>query len=76
MPHLSIELKKNISTPIAIGGVHATINAEEIVNSNNGYDYILLGDGEEALPELVDALENGRNTKNIPNVWAKIGGYI
>ena len=41
MPHLSIELKKNISTPIAIGGVHATINAEEIVNSNNGYDYIL-----------------------------------
>lgn len=36
MPHLSIELKKNISTPIAIGGVHATINAEEIVNSNNG----------------------------------------
>lgn len=74
MPHLSIELKKNISTPIAIGGVHATINAEEIVN--NGYDYILLGDGEEALPELVEALENGRNTKNIPNVWAKIDGYI
>lgn len=76
MTHLSIELKKNISTPIAIGGVHATINAEEVANSNNGYDYILLGEGEEALPELVEAIEKGRSTKNIPNVWAKIDGYI
>ena len=76
MCELSLALKKTVKAPIAIGGIHATINAESIVKDNNEFDYILLGDGEEALPELVEALENGKSTENILNIWSRVGNKV
>ncbi len=52
--------------PIIFGGIHATSCPEEVI-SNKSVDYIVLGEGEDAIVELV---ENPKKT-NIKNVWLK-----
>ena len=44
--------------PIAIGGVHATLCTEQ-VKSDRFWDFIGVGECDEALPELLDKLEAG-----------------
>ena len=64
-------IKKNKSIPIIFGGVHVTSCPEEVIK-NKFVDYIVLGEGEEAIVELI---ENPRK-KNIKNVWFKNKGKI
>jgi len=64
-------IKKNKSIPIIFGGVHVTACPEEVIK-NKFVDYIVLGEGEEAIVELI---ENSRK-KNIKNVWFKDKGKI
>jgi len=44
--------------PIAVGGVHATLCTEQ-VKSDQFWDFIGMGECDEALPELLDKLEAG-----------------
>lgn len=52
--------------PIIFGGIHITSCPEEVI-SKKSVDFIILGEGEEAIVELV---ENPKKT-NIKNVWLK-----
>lgn len=61
---------EKVDIPIAMGGIHVTLNAELVSSEYIGLNYLVLGEGEDALVELVNAIECNMNTKNIPNVWA------
>ena len=53
--------------PIAIGGVHAIMCTEE-VKADRFWDYIGVGECDEALPQLVDKLEAGdASILEVPN---------
>jgi len=44
--------------PIVVGGIHATLKPAETM-AIPGVDYVVLGEGEETLAELLDALAGG-----------------
>ncbi len=54
------------------GGIHPTTCPEEVILRGE-VDYVIVGEGDEALPELLGALERGAPVREIRNVWLKEG---
>ena len=61
--------------PIIVGGQHPTVSPEEVIKGDV-VDYICVGEGEEAISDLVKAIEMNADTTNIKNIWAKKNGHI
>lgn len=61
--------------PIVCGGIHATMVPDEVIKEDC-FDYVCVGEGEEAVLELVTKLEEGADTKLIANIWSKDDGKI
>jgi len=59
--------QNNPNSTIILGGPHATILPEEILNNVPEIDIIVRGEGEETIVELCNALENHKN-KSIENI--------
>ncbi len=59
-------IRQHSSAVIIIGGLHATLCAEEALAHA---DYVLTGEGDESLPRLVAALETHTVTDGIPGVY-------
>ncbi len=72
---IAARLKNETQIPLAIGGVHATMAPRETLETGL-FDFLCVGEGEEAMVELADALENGRDVRQIRNVWHYDGGKI
>jgi len=51
--------ERNKNIPIIVGGPHASVVPEEILEDNN-IDYVVIGEGEDTFLELVEALEAKR----------------
>lgn len=68
---LSKYIKKAGDVPIIFGGVHVTSCPEETIK-NDFVNYIVLGEAEEAIVELVE----NPNQIDIKNVWFKKDGTI
>jgi anaerobic magnesium-protoporphyrin IX monomethyl ester cyclase len=66
---LAAALRAQMDVPVIAGGLHPTFSPEEVLAAP-GFDYVCLGEGEEAMAELAAALEAGRDTTGIANVWA------
>lgn len=66
------KLKK---TPIIFGGVHPTL-VPELVIKETFIDMVCLGEGEEALLELVNSIDQGKKRLDIQNIWFKDGKKI
>lgn len=64
------DLRRRSEVPVAAGGLHPTFSPEEVL-ANPGFDYVCLGEGEEAALELVYALEHGGPTDQIRNIWRR-----
>jgi len=71
---LNRELKSEFDVFSVFGGPHCTYFPEFI--ESNGVDAICVGEGEHALPELVDALQEGADVTSIPNIWVKAGNTV
>jgi radical SAM superfamily enzyme YgiQ (UPF0313 family) len=56
--------------PIIFGGAHPTV-VPEVVIKEDYIDYVCVGEGEEALLELVESLEKGDGNPEIRNIWFK-----
>ena len=67
---IDIMKKVKIKCPVIFGGVHATICPEEVI-SEYCIDMICIGEGEEALAELCNAMEQGTDYRGIRNLWVK-----
>lgn len=60
--------------PIVIGGPSAGIMPGELLDYL-GADYLIRGDGEEAMPRLLEALSNGGSLAGVPGlVYREAGG--
>ncbi|MBI5416490.1 radical SAM protein [Candidatus Poribacteria bacterium] len=62
--------KRLVKTPIVFGGAHPTLVPERVIK-NDYVDFLILGEGEYALLELVDSIEQGKDWDKIHNVWGK-----
>ncbi|MDA1001160.1 MAG: radical SAM protein [bacterium] len=56
------------SLPRIVGGHHPTVDAEGCLAH---CDYVVRGESEGALVELLDALGGGGDASSIPNVWSR-----
>ena len=63
-------LKEKFEIPTVVGGIHATISSEDVLE-NPYVDYVCVGEGEQALVELCEAIRDGKDTTNIKNIWTK-----
>ncbi len=52
------------------GGFHVTSSPEECIGED-GVDMLCVGEGDLAIPELVSALQDGRDIHSIANLWIK-----
>ncbi len=64
-----------LKIPSICGGVHPTIAPIEALQTR-GIDMVCIGEGEEALLELCDAIEAGKDYSRIDNIWVKRGDSI
>jgi radical SAM superfamily enzyme YgiQ (UPF0313 family) len=55
---------------VVVGGPHASALPQETLE-DTGADFIVIGEGEQTLLELANALEHGRNTKDIPGLLSQ-----
>jgi radical SAM superfamily enzyme YgiQ (UPF0313 family) len=71
------ELKDKLrhDLPVVVGGVHVTLNAEEVVG-NEEFDLVCVGEGEGAIVDIAEAIEQGRDPSTIDNVWARRDGKV
>jgi anaerobic magnesium-protoporphyrin IX monomethyl ester cyclase len=54
---------------VIIGGPHATSLPEQTL-SETGADYVIVGEGEQTILELVESLNNGKQRNNIPGIYS------
>ncbi|MBK7972960.1 MAG: cobalamin-dependent protein [Deltaproteobacteria bacterium] len=56
--------------PVVFGGIHPTL-APDAVMSEPAIDHVIVGEGESALLDLVEALGAGASPRALPNVWGR-----
>ncbi len=61
--------------PVIVGGQHPTVAPEEVIKSEF-VDYICVSEGEEAISDLIEAIETKSDSTKIQNIWAKKDGKI
>src|SRR4051794_19263052 len=61
-------IRARIDVPVIAGGLHPTFSPEAVLAAE-GFDYVCLGEGEEAMLDLAD----GRSPGAIENVWVRGG---
>lgn len=66
-------LKKHVRAPLAWGGIHPTVEPEECLKYA---DLVCIGEGEEALIELAEKLESGKDYTKTANFWFKKGNKV
>jgi len=71
--HLVGLIREEMNVPVVAGGLHPTFSPEAVLASP-GFDYACLGEGEEALLDLVDTLAAGRTAHGLANIWVR-GGF-
>ena len=66
---LSQNIKKIIpNVKIILGGPEVTYRSTQILKDNLCIDYIVVGEGEEALPALIEMLEKNTTLEKLKNV--------
>ena len=65
------EIRDHFGNDVIIvgGGAHASIRPKDLLT--NGFDYVVVGEGEYAFPELIWYLMNDKNPSDIANIVDK-----
>jgi anaerobic magnesium-protoporphyrin IX monomethyl ester cyclase len=77
-PHIAplAALAKRHSQALTVcGGVHATLCPDEVLDID-GIDAVCIGEGEGAIIDLCQRLEEGKDISDIPNLWVTRGEEI
>jgi len=64
------KLKNEFNVPIIVGGIHPTSLPNELI-AEDWVDIVCVGDGEEAIKDLANALGRGEDIKHIKSLWVK-----
>jgi radical SAM superfamily enzyme YgiQ (UPF0313 family) len=62
-----------MNIPVIMGGPHVTFQAEEALEHA---DFVIRGEGEQALMQFMDAWESGKDFRKVPNLSFKNRGQI
>ncbi|MEO5361023.1 MAG: B12-binding domain-containing radical SAM protein [Nitrospirota bacterium] len=62
------KIKSALNTPVIWGGIHPTIRPEECLEFA---DMVCIGDGEEAMLDVANAVAQGRDCTNCGSIWVK-----
>lgn len=75
--HRICEIVKKINprTIVLMGGAHPTV-APELVLENNNVDFVVIGEGEETLVELIKVIENKRSFGSLDGVAFRKNGKV
>lgn len=65
--------ERGCTAPVIWGGIQPTIEPEECLRHA---DMVCLGEGEEALLEVVQRLENNLPVDDVRNIWTMAGGAL
>ena len=68
-------LRGEFGLPVAFVGLHATMNPEETMQRTCA-DFVGVGEMDEALVELCDALERGERPRGVGNFWIRDGDEV
>lgn len=72
---LSRSIRNACDVPIVWGGVHPSILPEQTL-SESYVDFVVIGEGENTIVELADALKNKRDLANILGIGYKKNGKV
>lgn len=72
---LAREIKKKMDIKTIFGGIHVTLVPEFAIQEGS-IDFLIVGEGEEAFLELLEALESGKSPEKIRNLWLRKDGNI
>lgn len=67
------KIKKHLDLPIIWGGTHPTVKPEDCLNY---VDMVCIGEGEEAMAELMQRISEGKLYYNTQNLWFRKNGDI
>lgn len=70
------QLKRLAQVPVAVGGIYPTFAAQELMSLYQEIDYIVKGEGEETLPELVHTLVAGGDVRKVPGLFGRSGSVV
>ncbi len=65
----------NPAIPVIVGGAHASALPAEVLTSPY-IDYVIIGEGERTLPELIGSLSEGRDIGDIAGIAFKRSGEV
>ena len=71
--HIANLAREYSPAPIIFGGVHPTICPDEVI-TETVVDYVCIGEGLDAFPELLGNIALDLPTDAIPNIWSKKNG--
>ena len=66
-------VKEKVGAPVIWGGIHPTVRPAEALEYA---DMVCIGDGEEALEEILKKMGEGRDYTDTPGVWFRVDGDI
>lgn len=69
-------LKKKLGVTVIVGGPHATCYPEEIMESCEGVDYVVSGEGEKVIIELLERIRKKESPRGLNGVTFREGGSI
>jgi radical SAM superfamily enzyme YgiQ (UPF0313 family) len=72
---IASDIKRYCPVPIVCGGIHPTMDPEAVLKEEC-FDYVCVGEGEQAVVDLADALCQDQSTAEIENIWSKANGGI
>ena len=65
--------KISFPTPVIVGGIHPTVDPEEVIKHVN---ILVRGEGEETIVELLDKMSQGKDITSVANVWVRQKGKV
>jgi radical SAM superfamily enzyme YgiQ (UPF0313 family) len=73
------QVKEKTGIPVIVGGAYAPfVDLEHLdtVMREEGFDYLVVGAAEKALPALLETLEHKKQPEGIPNVFYRENGRV
>jgi radical SAM superfamily enzyme YgiQ (UPF0313 family) len=64
--NLALQIRKKLNKPVVVGGAHASVTYGEFLEM--GVDFAVIGEGEEPLLNLMQALSAGKSCSNLAGV--------
>lgn len=65
--------QSGIDSPFIIGGIHATLDPESLIND---FDFVCNGEGEDLIVELAGRLNGHQPYADIPGLWGRKNGSV